>query len=146
MSAREKLLVSCKWIITSLAMLWCEGVLSQGLADPTRPAPTWLAAQPKVTGEIVLEKNAVPSVQMLLIGKSRKYAIIDGQIIKPGGNYNGSRVVAIKSGLVVLQGDDALQTLKMHPTIEKTIITHKPSAKTGRVTNSIKTVEIGESK
>ena len=116
------------------------------MEDPTRPAPAWLAAQPKAPGEIVVEQNSEPSLQLLLIGKSRKYAIIDGQIVKPGGSYNGSRLVAIKPGLVVLQSDDALQTLKMHPAIEKTIITHKLSKKTGQLASRRKTVVIGESK
>ena len=127
-------------------MLWCGALWSQVMEDPTRPAPAWLAAQPKAPGEIVVEPNSEPSLQLLLIGKSRKYAIIDGQIVKPGGSYNGSRLVAIKPDLVVLQSDDALQTLKMHPAIEKTIITHKLSNKTDQLASRRKTVVIGESK
>ena len=116
------------------------------MEDPTRPAPAWLAAQPKAPGEIVVEQNTEPTLQLLLIGKSRKYAIIDGQIVKHGGSYNGSRLVAIKPGGVVLQSEEGAKILKMHPTIEKTIITNKPGQKTGQQVSRQKTVVIGESK
>ncbi len=107
--------------------------------DPTRPAPAWLAAQPQVPGALAVEQKAAPTLQLLLLGQSRKYTIIDGQIVQPGDTYHGSTLVAIKPDAVVLQNNDTLQTLKMypniepkmHPNIKKTVIT-PTSVKTGR--------------
>ena len=59
-------------------------------------------------------------MQLMLIGKSRKLAVINGQVIKPGDTYNGSKVLAIKPGEVVLQ--DASKSIKLTPNIEKKVI------------------------
>ena len=118
------------------------------MADPTQPAAEWLAAQPKAPGAPVVEADtAPPLLQMLLVGPSRKYAIIGGQVLKIGDTYNGSTVVAIKSDSVVLQSNDVMQTLQMHPAIEKTVIKPKAPGKTGRSVSKAKKVVVkGESK
>ena len=146
MSAQARLLLSGQWGIALLVLGWCGVTWGQVITDPTRPAPAWLAAQPKAPGMPAAETNTIPTLQLLMLGKSRKYAIIGGQMVKLGDNYNGSKLVAIRPDAVVLQSDGALQTLKIQPAIQKTVITQKPSGETGELVSRRKTVVIGESK
>lgn len=123
--------LSSKGSFTLLAVFWSALVCSQDIVDPTRPAMA-----NKAHGENVIEENVTPTLQMVLIGKSRKYAIIDGEIVKSGETYNGSRLVAIEPGWVKLRNDDNIQTLKMLPAIKKTVKTHNaPATKNRRVKN-----------
>jgi hypothetical protein len=107
-------------LLAVLALLWTATVRGEVLSDPTRPAPAWLAAQPKAPGVAAVE-DSTPTLQLLLIGPSRKYAIISGQVVKLGGAYKDSKLVAVRPGEVDLQDDNSLQTLKMHPGIKKTV-------------------------
>ncbi len=136
-------LTTGRWGVALLALSWCGLAWSQAMMDPTQPAPAWLAAQPQVSGALAVEPDTSPTLQLLLTGPSRKYAIIDGQIVQPGDTYNGSTLVAIEPDAVVLQNDDTLQTLKMYPNIEKTVIT-PTSVKTGRPASKGKAVVNGE--
>lgn len=160
-------LTTGRWGVTLLALSWCGMAWSQAMTDPTRPAPALLAAPPQVPGALTVEQDTSPTLQqlpaarlkrtsrltvdtsptlqLLLIGRSRKYAIIDGQLFQPGDTYNGYTLVAIKPDRVVLQSNDTLRTLKMHPAIKKTVIT-PTSAKTGRPASKRKIVVNGENK
>lgn len=96
-------------------------------SDPTLPPPAWLAAQPGAVP--VVEQDASSGMQLILIGRSRKLAVIDGQVVKPGDTYKGSKVLDIKSGEVVLQ--DASKSLKLTPNVEKKVITPPSLKETG---------------
>jgi urease gamma subunit len=60
-------------------------------------------------------------VQLIVIGQSRKFAVIDGQVIKSGEILNESKIVDIKSGEVVTK--DPSKSLKLNPSVEKKLIT-----------------------
>ena len=90
--------------------------------DPTVIPPAWLAAQPTPTGAAtVVAKEPTPIVQLIVIGQSRKFAVIDGQVIKSGEILNESQIVDIKSGEVVTK--DRSKSLKLNPSVEKKLIT-----------------------
>ena len=106
----------------SVMALGCIGVAhADALADPTRPAAEWLAAQPVVPGAEVTGSNAAPGVRVLVIGPTRKFAIIDGQMVRLGASYNGAKLVSIQSGGVVLQKDGSKEKLSMNPAVEKKV-------------------------
>ena len=86
--------------------------------DPTVIPPVWLAAQPAPPGAaIVVAKEPTPIVQVIVIGKSRKFAVIDGQVVKSGEILNESQIVDIKSGEVLTK--DISKSLKLNPSVEK---------------------------
>jgi hypothetical protein len=114
-----------------LLALW--GVQASGAdtaRNPTVPPAAWLAAQPPVPGApAVMSTDAPAGMQVILIGKTRKFAIIDGQAVAPGQTYNGSKVLAIQPGEVVLE--DASKSLKATPGVEKKVIRPSRLKKSG---------------
>jgi MSHA biogenesis protein MshK len=91
--------------------------LAQQLQDPTRP--------PSAIGQ---EAGAIaegPVLQSVLIAPDRKVAIISGQSVKLGGQFNGAKLISISETQVVLRNGTELQTLKLFPDIDK----HRSSAK-----------------
>ena len=86
--------------------------------DPTVIPPAWLAALPTTPGATTdVTKEPTPVVQLIVIGKSRKFALIDGQVVKSGEILNESQIVDIKSGEVVTK--DSSKSLKLNPSVEK---------------------------
>ena len=117
------------------------GVSAMGLAqadsltDPTRPATEWLAAQPVAPGSQPAVSSAALEVQVLVIGHSRKFAIIDGQLVRLGEAVNGAKLVAFHADGVVLQKDGNKEKLSMTPAVVKKLEGSKPvvgRAKSGK--------------
>jgi hypothetical protein len=97
--------------------------------DPTVIPPAWLAAQPIIPGAAtVVAKEPTPIVQLIVIGKSRKFAVIDGQIVKSGEVLNESQIVDIKSGEVLTK--DISKSLKLNPSVEKKSVSSDSLRKT----------------
>ena len=114
-----------QWLLPLLALGWCTAAWGATLSDPTLPPPAWLAAQSTAPGAAApVEQNVSPGLRLTLVGPSRKFALINGQVVKPGDVYNGSRVLAIKSGKVVVE--DASKSLNLAPGVEKKVITPAP--------------------
>jgi hypothetical protein len=92
----------------------------QALSDPTRPPQAWLDAQLKAAGAATAaEQEVAPHLQSLLIGPSRRYAIIDGQLLGVGDTFRDARVVAVRPTEVVLRSERGTQTLRLFPDVEK---------------------------
>jgi hypothetical protein len=109
-----------RWAIAALALGCLSPAWGQALSDPTRPPQAWLAAQPKVAGApSTEEQEASPQLQSLLIGPSRKYALIDGQLVGAGDTFRDARVVAVRPTEVVLRSKRGTQRLKLFPDVEK---------------------------
>lgn len=144
---RKSALALSRWLIPALALLWLTNAWSATRSDPTRPPPGWLAAQPAAAVARAGQPNAqgavsqagqpnadgvapqagqanTPGLQLILIGKTRKFAVIDGEVVKPGDTYNGSKVVRIDAGEVVVQ--DPSKSLKVNPAVEKKVNTPSP--------------------
>lgn len=133
----HRLNMSLPWrhIIGALiAAGWLVCASAETLINPTRPPAEWQAAtQPAaspVPGAVIPETEAKQSMQMLVVGKSRSFAVIDGQIIKVGDTYNGASVLGIRRDGLVLQDEDGSRTLKLAPEVEKKTIA--PAGKSGR--------------
>jgi len=103
--------------LVALTMLICP-LLSWGsaLSDPTRPPAIWLTVNginlPGSSG-----KNAPSGVQLIMIGPSKKFAIINGKIVRPGKLYNGSTVIDINSEGVITKNKS--KSLKLLPGVRK---------------------------
>lgn len=145
---RKMALALSRWFIPALALFWLTNAWSGARSDPTRPAPGWLAAQPEAqaaaqarqsnaqgvvpqagqpNAPAVVPQEGQPNgagLQLILIGQTRKFAVIDDEVVKPGDIYNGSRVVRIDAGEVVVQ--DRSKSLKMNPEVEKKVNTPSP--------------------
>ena len=88
---------------------------AENLPDPTRPPSEFEAA---AGGAAV---TSGPMLQTVLISPRHKVAIINGETVKLGGMYGSARVVKISESGVVLNEGGSLQTLKLFPSVEKTI-------------------------
>jgi len=134
----ECLRTSCaRWVIATLALGCLFPAWGQPLSDPSRPPPAYLAAPPKGAGTSAAEIERPPQLQSLLIGPSRKYAIIDGQLVGVGDAFRDGRVVAVTSAGVVLSSERGKETLSMFPNVQKHPV--KPAAAdTGRVSAKAK--------
>jgi len=101
---------------------------ADAVADPTRPAAEWLAAQPVVPGAEEAGYDLAPGVRVLVIGPARKFAIIDGQMVRQGETYNGAKLVSVRPEGVVLQRDGSKERLSMSPAVVKKVRVSKPAA------------------
>lgn len=121
-------------------------VSAESRIDPTIIPPAWLAVQP-TTPDVatVVVKEPTPIVQLIVIGKSRKFAVIDGQVVKSGEILNESQIVDIKSGVVVTK--DSSKSLKLNPSVEKKSVSPNSLRKAGDGNNNnkarTKTIVIG---
>lgn len=108
--------------LAAMLMLgWVAWARGETRVDPTIPPPVWLALQPNVTGNAALvNQDASSGLQMILVGRTRRFAMIDGQFLKRGETYNGSKVLDIKSSEVSL--DDASKSLQLTPSVEKRVV------------------------
>lgn len=104
-------------LLLLIGLGWVGGAFAVTAGDPTEPPAAWLAAQPPVSGVTVGTVTALPKTQMIVNGKSRKFAVIDGDIVKVGDKYKDSKVVAIKDDKVVME--DASKSLRVTPDVEK---------------------------
>lgn len=85
---------------------------AQELDDPTRP-PARLAAADAAGGAIA---DGVPVLQSVLVGRgagARRVAVIDGDTVREGDSWRGSRVARIRPGEVVLTKGKDRQVLRM---------------------------------
>jgi hypothetical protein len=119
-SGCERFRAPCtRWTIAALSLMLVSPAWGQALSDPTRPPQAWLAAQQKAPGAPAGEQESRPLLQSLLIGPSRRYAIIDGQVLGVGDTFRDARVVAVTPAAVVLRSARGTQMLKLFPDVEK---------------------------
>lgn len=126
-----------RWLTTLLALGWLTGAWGGTLSDPTVPAPAWLAEHPVASGTAgTVGQEVSTDVQLMIIGKSRKFALVDGQVIKPGDAFNGSKVLDIKADEVVTQ--DASKSLRLIPSVEKKLVSSATPTNAGKTTSKRK--------
>lgn len=103
------------------------------LHDPTRP--------PQVSSaRIGMGRTPLPSgrIQMLLIGESRKYAVIDGILLRLGDLHHQWRLSSINADSVVMKSASGTQVIKANPSVVKTI---RPQVGAAHPTDSIRSNE-----
>ncbi len=103
--------------------------------DPTKPAPAWLALQSKVPGAAVEVERETPGAQIVIIGPSRKFAMVDGHAVRPGETYKGSKLLGIGPEGVTWQTEGRRELTTMSPGVAKTDpaarLTKQPGAHPG---------------
>jgi len=100
--------------------------------DPTVPSAAWLAVQVVAPGtQSAVSPADTSSVRLLLVGKTRRLALIDGQVVKPGDTHNGAKVVAIGRGQVSMQEKD--KSLKLAPGVEKKKVSRSAPKQPARI-------------
>jgi hypothetical protein len=100
-----------------LAAIALAGASHAAGKDPTVPPPAWQAVQPVAPGTKAVTAVDTSSVRLVLVGKTRQLALIDGQVIKPGDMHNGAKVEAI--GRSQVQMEEKEKSLKLAPGVEK---------------------------
>ena len=100
-----------------VASLFSSAAMAGATNDPTVPPPEWLAIQPTIANKATASVEPPSEIQLMLVGRTRKFAMIDGQVVKPGDEYKGSKVIAVRSDQVIM-GDTA-KSLSMTPDVAK---------------------------
>lgn len=81
------------------------------------PPAAWLAAHPDADAATPPTVGAA-RVEVIVVGKTRRFALVDGKVLKPGDASGDTKVVAIKADKVVME--DASQSLRATPDVVKT--------------------------
>lgn len=90
---------------------------AQAMTDPTRPpASVAVAIQAHEVTQV-----APPVLQSVMIGKSGRSAIIDGERVEIGATFRDAKVVRIAEDEVVLRQGGVTQVLKMYPGVERNV-------------------------
>lgn len=101
-----------------LAALICVVTAStaaaQTLRDPTRP-PSVASAR---GGAGRIEQSAW-ILQSVLISPERRYAIINGEVVKLGGSIAGAELVAVAEERVTLRTQDGLRIVHLFPDVSR---------------------------
>lgn len=92
-------------------MSW--GVCAEELSDPTRPPA---AVAPAAGG--APEENQPSGLQSIIISKTRRAAIIDGETVELGGKHGDARLIEVNEGSVVLKSAKGRQVLTLFPDVK----------------------------
>lgn len=87
---------------------------AEEMTDPTRP-PAAVAA-PAAAGAAA--ENQPAGLQSIIISKSRRAAIIDGETVELGGKHGDAKLIEVNEGSVVLQGAQGRQVLTLFPNVK----------------------------
>ena len=104
-------------IFTLGCLLAGNFAVAQGLSDPTRPPPGWLPGETKTSVKTEPRDNEA-AVQLVLSGKTRRFAIVRGDLLSDTGK--GPRVVEIRRNDLVVQSERGRETLSLFPDVQKT--------------------------
>lgn len=85
-----------------------------GRQDPLRPASTAAAG-----GSVQDGTAAAGGLRVTVVGKTRRLAIIDGQVLQSGASIGGARIRSIAPGVVKLQRDETTETLDVSAGVDK---------------------------
>ena len=112
-------------LVAAQSVAWAQGALR----DPTLPPPGAVQATPGAAGDAMPGTAAQagaalaqPTVQLMLVGPSRQYAVIDGQMLKPGGQIDQWHLTRIGANGVVMQSDTGSQKISAYPSVKKHVI------------------------
>lgn len=105
------------------AALLSAPAIAEELPDPTRP-PVSIAAPVAASG--VAAASAPAGLQSIIISRTRRAAIIDGETVELGGKHGDAKLIEVREGSVVLHGAQGRQVLTLFPGVK---ITGKQGAK-----------------
>ena len=103
-------------LLTSLIALYSFAASAEGLPDPTMPPSFILGTGAGTTapGQWSTQSRST-GLQTIIISKSRRAAIIDGQTVELGAKHGSATLVEINEGSVILQGGQSRQLLTLFP-------------------------------
>ncbi len=90
---------------------------AEELPDPTRP-PASIAAPAAASG--VAAAPAPAGLQSIIISKTRRAAIIDGETVELGGKHGDAKLIEVREGSVVLRSAQGRQVLTLFPDVKIT--------------------------
>jgi hypothetical protein len=111
--------------LAALAGFAAHGMAAAQMADPTRPPGAYVAGQQPRAAE-GLADPASTDAQIVVSGPSRRFAIVNGQAVRPGETVNGARLVAINKDGAVWDRDGVTERSDSSPAIRKTIRQAEP--------------------
>lgn len=107
-----------------LAMCASSLLAQSGLHDPMRPAdPAPFSAQVSASDA---HQPSGENIQMLVIGRQRAFAMINGVLVKPGESVNQWQLVSIDRQGVVMRNASVIQEFSISPSVVKTVRTSNP--------------------
>ena len=93
--------------------LFSIAATAEDLPDPTR-LPASIAAPVAASGA----EAAPAGLQSIIISKTRRAAIIDGETVELGGKHGDARLVAVNESNVVLKGAQERRVLSLFPDVK----------------------------
>ena len=94
--------------------------------DPTRPPNAWFTAIAPATSINEISPEIDPlGVQILVIGATRRFAVIDGNLMHVGQTHQGTKLLAISAQSVRIGRDGTTVELRLTPNVRKK--THVPN-------------------
>lgn len=80
-------------------------IMAAPLIDPTRPYD-YVAATTKTDEPVVLPREQIQwDLSVIKIGSTSRFAIINGQLVRPGESVDSARLIEIRPAAVVLEYD-----------------------------------------
>lgn len=110
-------------VIAVFCILFSAFCYAEELPDPTRP-PASIAAP--VAASSVEAAPAPAGLQSIIISKTRRAAIIDGETVELGGKHGDAKLIEVNEGSVILRGAQGRQVMTLFPDVK---ITGKQEAK-----------------
>jgi MSHA biogenesis protein MshK len=132
--AATPLLIARVSIFCLLSSVLCP-LNAEDLPDPTRPPASIFvpAAGIGAGGDREATVNQSSGLHLVIISKTRRAAIIDGQTVELGEEHGNARLIEVNEGGVVLQRAQSRQVLTLFPGVKITRkeTTEKESARPG---------------
>jgi MSHA biogenesis protein MshK len=107
-------------VLTALLLLSTStGLQAQALIDPTRPSNA-VAAE---------HLDTVPSQQLqsILIAAGRRVAVVNGEVVRVGGQLGDATVVKIEPTAITLRRGGETEILRMYSGIEMKAVRGRPA-------------------
>jgi MSHA biogenesis protein MshK len=100
-------------------VLFSANAIAEELPDPTRP-PVSIAAPVAASGVAAASAPAPAGLQSIIISKTRRAAIIDGETVELGGKHGDAKLIEVNEGGVVLRSAQGRQVLTLFPDVKIT--------------------------
>ena len=91
---------------------------AEELPDPTRPPV--ISAMPAIAASGVAD-NQPARLQSIIISKTRRAAIIDGETVELGDKHGDAKLIEVNEGSVVLRGTQGRQVMTLFPDVKMTL-------------------------
>ncbi len=131
-------------VVSVFCLLPSVSCCAEALVDPTRPPASVIAPVAAASGPV----ESTPSgLRSIIISKTRRAAIIDGETVELGGKHGDARLTEVNEGSVVLRGTQGRQVMTLFPGVKMTSRKEvKPRSPAGKVQSGKQKVRPDERK